>query len=121
MLKKHLTTTLSILALAMLCSGSALCAAEQGQAAAAQTVIAADSKPVRDPVAQLRGKLLYRRSQMRKLEKAVLDKDPVLGEKIKQLEAEIAALYSAAEPKLATLYAEEKELNGQIENLSKKD
>lgn len=121
MLKKHLTTTLSLLAFALLCPGSALVAAEQDKAPAAKAVSVEEGKPARDPVAQLRGKLLYKRSQLRKLERAAASKDPILGEKIKRLEAEIEALYSSAEPKLAALYAEEKELNGQIEGLSKKD
>ncbi len=124
MLKKSFTKLLSILILTLLGTGGFLQAAEQPKAtpAAAETLVAAEeSKPIRDPVAQLRGKLLYKRSQTRKLERTAVSTDPSLGEKISRLEAEIEALYSAAEPKLVPLYAEQKQLNEQIESLSKKE
>ncbi|MFA6930382.1 MAG: hypothetical protein WCT05_08645 [Lentisphaeria bacterium] len=106
-----------------------LLAAERGKTGGATTVVekkveavyAEDSKPVRDPVAQMRGKLLYKRSQAKKLERIAIQNDAVLGEKISNLEGEIAALYSAANPKLAEIYAEQKQLTLEIENLTRKD
>lgn len=122
MLKKHLTRLLAILTLTLLSTGGLLQAADQAKAVPpAETAVTEDGKPIRDPVAQLRGKLLYKRSQARKLERNAVGNDPALGEKICRLEAEIEALYSAAEPKLAPLYAEQKQLNEQIESLSKKE
>lgn len=123
MLKQHLTRLLAILTLTLLCSGSLLQAADQAKAAPAttETALAEEGKPIRDPVAQLRGKLLYKRSQTRKLERTALTNDAALSEKIRQLEAEIEALYCTAEPKLAALYAEQKQLHEQIESMSKKE
>lgn len=123
MLKKHLTRMLATLTLTALGTGALLQGAEQAKPVpdSAETTITADSKPIRDPVAQLRGKLLYKRSQTRKLERTAVGNDPTLGEKIQRLEAEIEALYSAAEPKLAPLYAEQKQLTEQIESISKKE
>ena len=79
------------------------------------------AKPARDPVAQLRGKLLYRKNQARKLEKQALMNDPGLNEKVAALQAEIETLFIAAEPKLKENYALQKEINQEIENLSKKE
>lgn len=123
MLKKHLTKLLTALTIAALGTGTLLQADGQNpqKAETAQPAVAAESKAIRDPVAQLRGKLLYKRSQTRKLERIAVSKDPDLGEKILRLEAEIEALYCAAEPKLTSLYAEQKQLNSQIESLSKKE
>lgn len=108
--------------------GGILLAAEKGKAGElvtvekkAETVFAEDSKPVRDPVSQMRGKLLYKRSQAKKLERIATQNDAALGEKISRLEEEIAALYSAANPKLAEIYAEQKQLTLEIENLTRKD
>ncbi len=69
----------------------------------------------KDPVKQLRGKLLYKKSQIRKLEKAALAADPSLGEKVAQLENQRQSLYVAVAPDLAELYAAEKDLQGQID------
>ena len=69
----------------------------------------------KDPVKQLRGKLLYKKSQIRKLEKAALAADPTLEAKVKQLESQRQSLYVAIAPDLAELYAAEKDLQGQID------
>lgn len=118
---KHFTRLLAILTL--LCTGSLLQAADQAKITPAtpETALAEAGKPIRDPVAQLRGKLLYKRSQTRKLERTALGSDAALGEKIRRLEAEIEALYCAAEPKLESLYAEQKQLQEQIDSMSKKE
>ena len=70
----------------------------------------------KDPVKQLRGKLLYKKNQIRKLERAALAADPSLEEKVIQLENERQSLYVAVAPDLAELYAAEKELQQQIDS-----
>ena len=71
-------------------------------------------------VKQLRGKLLYKRNQIRKYERAAVAEDDTLGYKIAELENKIQALYVAAEPKLEALYAAEKGLLKQIDDASAK-
>lgn len=71
--------------------------------------------PQKDPVKQLRGKLLYKKNQIRKLEKAALAADPSLEEKVNHLESERQSLYVSVAPDLAELYAAEKDLQGQID------
>ncbi len=71
-------------------------------------------------VKQLRGKLLYKRNQIRKYERAAIAEDDTLGYKIAELENKIQALYVAAEPKLEALYAAEKGLLKQIDEASQK-
>lgn len=71
-------------------------------------------------VKQLRGKLLYKRNQIRKLERAAIASDDELGGKVADLEEQILALYVAAEPKLEALYAAEKSLLKQIEEATPK-
>ena len=69
----------------------------------------------KDPVKQLRGKLLYKRNQIRKMERAAIAADPTLEEKVNNLENERQSLYVAVKPELAELYAAEKDLQKQIE------
>lgn len=76
------------------------------------------NKPVKDPTAQLRGKLLYKKSQARKLEKTAEQSDPALKARIAQLQADMEAAYVAANPKLAEIYQEQKELAERIDNLA---
>ena len=67
-------------------------------------------------VKQLRGKLLYKRNQIRKLERSAVAADGALQDKVVSLEGQIQALYVAAEPKLEALYAAEKDLLKRIDN-----
>ena len=69
----------------------------------------------KDPVKQLRGKLLYKKNQIRKLEHAALSADPTLEAKVEQLENERQSLYVAVKPELEELYAAEKDLQNQID------
>ena len=71
-------------------------------------------------VKQLRGKLLYKRNQIRKLERSAVAADESLHGKIVALEGQIQALYVAAEPKLEALYGAEKDLLKRIDNASEK-
>ncbi|MBR0457940.1 MAG: hypothetical protein IJJ26_01765 [Victivallales bacterium] len=76
---------------------------------------AADEKRVQ--IAKMRGKLLYKRSQIRKLEKEASNKDANLASKIADLEQQRRNLYEDAQPKLKELYAEEAALELEIDNL----
>ena len=60
----------------------------------------------RAQAARVRGKILYKRSQIRKLEQEVCEKKADLKAKITELEQERRTQYVAAEPKLQELYAE---------------
>jgi len=71
-------------------------------------------------VKQLRGKLLYKRNQIRKLERTATSADASLQDKVLDLETQIQALYVAAEPKLGALYQAEKDLLNQIEEATPK-
>ena len=99
---------------AMLAFSGAGMAAESGEAASASPKPVVVTQP-KDPVKQLRGKLLYKKNQIRKLEKAAAAADPSLVEKAAQLEQERQSLYVAVAPELAELYAAEKDLQGQID------
>ena len=70
-------------------------------------------------IGKLRGKLLYKKNQIRKLEKAALAADPTLEEKVNHLESERQSLYVSVAPGLAELYAAEKDLQGQIDAATK--
>ena len=89
-------------------------AAEKEAPAAPAAPAAVD---VRAQVKQLRGKLLYKRSQIRKLEKTAVASDAKLKAQIADLEAKRQAAYVAVQPKLGGLYAEERELQQQIDQL----
>ena len=95
-------------------------AQEAPAAEATQTVAkpgkASDEKRVQ--IAKLRGKLLYKRSQIRKLEKEASTKDSALASKVNDLEQQRRLLFENAEPKLKTLYAEEAAFELEIENLN---
>ena len=77
-----------------------------------------EAKPIKDQVARLRGKLLYKKNQSRRLETQAEKADPALKAKIDELNNQKENLYVAAEPKLAEIYQEQKELNRQIEQLN---
>lgn len=71
-------------------------------------------------VKQLRGKLLYKRNQIRKYERSAIAADSKLADKVSGLENQIQALYVATEPKLEALYAAEKSLLKQIDDATPK-
>ena len=77
-------------------------------------------KKEKSPVAKLRGKLLYKKSQIRKLEKAAAAADAVLAEKLQELENQRRALLSSAEPRLAALYAEHDSMEDEIQKMTEK-
>ncbi len=77
-------------------------------------------KKEKTPVAKLRGKLLYKKSQIKKLEKAAAAADAVLAEKLQELENQRRALLTSAEPRLAGLYAEHDEMEGEIQKMTER-
>ena len=87
---------------------------------AAQANAAAQATPVADKtqVSRMRGKLLYKKGQIRKLEKAVTETNAEASAKSANLERQRRELFVAAEPKLAQLYEEQDALEEQIRTLS---
>ena len=106
---------LSVLFLAAMLSFSGIGIAGEGAAVQENPPVQSQAVTQKDPVKQLRGKLLYKKNQIRKLEQAALSADPTLEEKVERLESERQSLYVAVKPELEELYAAEKELQSQIE------
>jgi len=79
---------------------------------------AVEATSVKDQVARLRGKLLYKKNQARRLETQAEKTDSTLKAKIGELNNQKENLYVAVEPKLAEIYQEQKELTRQIEQLN---
>ena len=79
---------------------------------------AVEATSVKDQVARLRGKLLYKKNQARRLETQAEKTDSTLKAKIDELNNQKENLYVAVEPKLAEIYQEQKELTRQIEQLN---
>lgn len=86
------------------------------EVAKAEAVDKAESARVQ--VAKLRGKLLYKRNQIRKLEKSACDANSELRQRMESIEKEKRTQYVVAEPKLEPLYAEQDALEGEILKLS---
>ena len=78
------------------------------------------AKPAKDPLKQLRGKLLYERNRIRKLERAAEASHPELAEQIREMDSRREALYVSFEPKLEERYANEKSLMSQVETMTTK-
>lgn len=74
-----------------------------------------DQNAAKKALSQLRGKLLYKKGQIRKLEKAATDADAALAGKIAELERQRRELLVAAQAKLAALYEENDNLEKQIQ------
>lgn len=89
---------------------------EGGEAVQQQT----EAQTLKNPLSQLRGKLLYKRNQARRLERAATEADGELKKKIDLLQSQIEGLYVEANPKLAEIYAEQKQLETRIEALNQK-
>ena len=110
----------NVLFLFLLLSGALLCPLLS--AATPQETESPKTETVQEAptVKQLRGKLLYKRNQIRKLEKAACEADAALQGKVTELENQIQTLYQTAEPKLQALYQEEKALLTQIQEATPK-
>ena len=113
-----------MLAMLLSCGGWRAMAQEAEKPAAQEgkAVVKVDeeAKKEKAPVAKLRGKLLYKKSQIRKLEKAAATADAVLAEKLQELENQRRALLSSAEPRLAALYAEHDSMEDEIQKMTDK-
>jgi len=84
----------------------------------AEAAVAEAAPAEKNPVARLRGRLLYKKGQTRKLEKAAAEVNEALKNKVDDLEQERRAQYVAAEPKLVELYAEQDALEEEIKRMS---
>jgi small-conductance mechanosensitive channel len=113
-----------MLALLLSCGGRLAMAQEADKPAPQdeKTVVKVEeeAKKEKTPVAKLRGKLLYKKSQIKKLEKAAAAADAVLAEKLQELENQRRALLTSAEPRLAGLYAEHDEMEGEIQKMTER-
>ena len=113
-----------VLALALACGGLRALAqqAEEPQQNEDKAVVKVEeeARKEKSPVAKLRGKLLYKKSQIRKLEKSAVAADAALASKLQELENQRRALLSAAEPRLGELYAEQDSMEGEIQKMTEK-
>ncbi|MBQ6470783.1 MAG: hypothetical protein IJJ33_02255 [Victivallales bacterium] len=69
-------------------------------------------------LAKMRGRLLVKKNQVRKLEKEACAANPELKAKVTELDKERRTLFVAAEPKLQGVYAEVDTLEKEIEKLA---
>lgn len=76
------------------------------------------TKAEKNPVAKLRGKLLYKKNQIRKLERSATAGNDALRVRVDELEKERRGQYVAVEPKLAELYSEQDALAAEIDRLA---
>ena len=76
------------------------------------------TKAEKNPVAKLRGKLLYKKNQIRKLERSATGSNEALRVRAGELEKERRGQYVAVEPKLAELYSEQDALAAEIDRLA---
>ena len=89
--------------------------ASEGCAVQVKTAEAGRDKAVeKKQLARLRGKLLYKKGQIRKLENVVTGASAELKGKVDELERQRRDLLQGAEPKLASLYEEHDQLSEQI-------
>lgn len=96
-------------------SGMSLPAAD---APAAPAIPAATETAPAVNIKKLRGKLLYKRNQISKLERDAMAANAELESQISGLEQQRRHLLATAQPKLGALYAEEAELRQQIREAS---
>ena len=108
MLKRMLTVGL----LCALCFCSAV---HSEEAAVAATK---DSEALKVQIAKMRGRLLYKKGQIRKLEKEACETNVQLKEKADELEKERRVQFIAANPKLEGLYAEQDALETEIQKMN---
>ena len=94
--------------------------APAGKAAETTKVVAEGKDLEKKEVARMRGKLLYKKGQIRKLEKTAMQSNPQLAKKIDDLERQKRDALIAAEPKLAPLYEEQDKLDEQIRQVTEK-
>ena len=71
-------------------------------------------------IGKLRGKLLYKKNQIHKLEKSAYESHPDLKVKMDAMEKEKRNQYIAVEPKLEELYKAKDELENEIKEMKEK-
>ena len=119
MFTRRISTWLAMLTLAGACLATPqLHAAEEEKAPIAAEKQEAPRKTTKEIKNQLRGKLLYRKNQALKLERAAEESSPELTQEIQELKMKIRAAYIAAEPKLEAIYKLQDELQAQLDKLN---
>ena len=108
MLRKMLT-------ISMLC---ALCFCTSARCDEAPAIAVRDAEALKVQIAKMRGKLLYKKGQIRKLEKEACETNVQLKEKTDELEKERRTQFIAANPKLEGLYAEQDALETEIQKMN---
>ena len=68
----------------------------------------------------MRGKLLYRKNQIHKLEKSACESNPQLKAKMDAMEKDRRTQYIAVEPKLEELYKLKDDLEKEIKEMTEK-
>jgi len=113
-------SAVATLATGLLADGVPAQASAQPAGQAAIEANAQKTEPVADKtqVSRMRGKLLYKKGQIKKLEKAVTETNADASAKSANLERQRRELFIAAEPKLAQLYEEQDALEEQIRTLT---
>ena len=82
------------------------------------TTIVKDAEALKVQIAKMRGRLLYKKGQIRKLEKEACEKNVQLKEKTDELEKERRIQFIAANPKLEGLYTEQDALEAEIQKMN---
>ena len=104
-----------MLSVGLLCA-LCLCTSARCEDAALSTKKEAEALKVQ--IAKMRGRLLYKKGQIRKLEKEACETNLQLKEKTDELEKERRTQFIAANPKLEALYAEQDALEGEIQKMN---
>ncbi|MBO4345542.1 MAG: hypothetical protein J5833_07290 [Victivallales bacterium] len=107
----------------LLCIGMIVAVCLGGMAyqadAAPKSKNAKDSE-VQVALGKLRGKLLYRKNQIHKLEKSACESNPQLKAKMDAMEKDRRTQYIAVEPKLEELYKLKDDLEKEIKEMTEK-
>ena len=90
------------------------------QAEAAPKSKNAIDNDVKVAIGKLRGKLLYKKNQIHKLEKSACESNPELKARMDAMETEKRNQYIAVEPKLEELYKAKDELEKEIKEMTDK-
>ena len=104
-----------MLTIGMLC---ALCLCAPARADEAQPAAPKDGEALKVQIAKMRGRLLYKKGQIRKMEKEACEGNVQLKEKIDAIEKERRTQFIAANPKLESLYEEQDALENEIQKLN---
>ena len=96
--------------------------AEEAQGNGGEVKTAQEVKTdLKTQIRKLRGKVLYKKNQISRLEKQAKAADPAVKAKADQLEAQRRELFFGANPNLKPLYAEMEAFQAEIEKLVQKN